>query len=88
MDDYGIKFHEVYRHYKGHFYIPINIAINSETLEPMVVYYNAEDSTQVWVRPYYGNDHDAGWSDTLIINNELVPRFEHLDLSFYNTNEN
>lgn len=40
-----------YRHYKGNEYEVIEIAHNSETLEPMVVYRALYGKGEVWVRP-------------------------------------
>lgn len=45
-----------YRHYKGKFYQAIDIAINSETLEEMVIYQALYHSKKfgknaMWVRP-------------------------------------
>ncbi len=46
-----VQIGKIYKHFKGHVYKVLNIAINSETLEKMVVYQSLEDDT-VWVRPY------------------------------------
>lgn len=40
-----------YRHFKGHEYIVIAIANDSETLEKVVVYKNLNND-DYWVRPY------------------------------------
>ena len=40
-----------YRHFKGGLYIVTNIAIHSESAEPMVIYRSAFDETLVWCRP-------------------------------------
>ena len=42
---------KVYRHYKGNEYVVLCTAINSETLEQMVVYRALYDKMTVWVRP-------------------------------------
>ena len=39
-----------YRHFKGGIYIVTDIAIHSETAEPMVVYKSFSDPSLVWVR--------------------------------------
>jgi len=39
-----------YRHYKGSLYYVDGVAINSETMEDMVIYHDANDKT--WVRPF------------------------------------
>lgn len=40
-----------YRHYKGGRYEVIDMAIHSETLEPMVVYRPLYGEAKLWVRP-------------------------------------
>ena len=40
-----------YRHFKGMEYEAIDIAIHSETLEPMVVYRALYGDGKLWVRP-------------------------------------
>lgn len=42
---------KIYKHFKGHIYKVINIAIDSETLKKVVVYQNI-DNDEVWVRDY------------------------------------
>jgi len=39
---------EKYRHFKGNIYEIVDVAINTETLEEMIVY---KDSEHTWVRP-------------------------------------
>ena len=46
-----IEVGKTYKHFKGHIYKVINIALDSETLEKMVVYEDI-NSNKVWVRPY------------------------------------
>ena len=46
-----IEVGKIYKHFKGHIYKVINIALDSETLEEMVVYEDM-NSEKVWVRPY------------------------------------
>lgn len=41
----------IYPHFKGGRYIVSDIAINSETEEPMVIYRNFDDPKLVWCRP-------------------------------------
>lgn len=43
----GIK----YKHFKGGVYLVTNIAVHSETGEPMVVYKNVDNPDLVWCRP-------------------------------------
>ena len=40
-----------YRHFKGDIYIVTNIAVHSETNEPMVIYKNFDNPKLVWCRP-------------------------------------
>lgn len=40
-----------YRHFKGGVYIVTDLAVHSETEEPMVIYRNFNDPTLVWCRP-------------------------------------
>ena len=49
-----IEIGKVYRHFKGNYYFVENIAYDSETTSPLVVYkpiYNREDNKTLWVRP-------------------------------------
>ncbi|MBE6139868.1 MAG: DUF1653 domain-containing protein [Firmicutes bacterium] len=46
-----IEIGKVYKHFKGHIYKVINIAIDSEDLSKKVVYQNIDDG-KVWVRDY------------------------------------
>ena len=41
----------IYRHFKGDLYIVEDIAINSETLEEIVVYRALYGDNKLWVRP-------------------------------------
>lgn len=45
-----IEVGQVYRHFKGTYHKILNIALDSETLERMVVYNHVEND-EVWVRP-------------------------------------
>ena len=47
-----IKIKGVYKHYKGDMYIIEDIAINSETLEKMVIYRALYEDNKLWCRPY------------------------------------
>lgn len=40
-----------YRHFKGGVYIVTDIAVHSETEEPMVIYKNFNNPNLVWCRP-------------------------------------
>ena len=46
-----IKIGKIYKHFKGHVYIVINVAYDSEDLSKKVVYQNIQDN-KVWVRDY------------------------------------
>lgn len=58
-----------YRHYKGNIYELMNIAMHSETLEPMVVYRALYGNRGIWVRPA------SMWNQTVEIGGEQVKRF-------------
>ncbi len=47
-----VKINGIYRHFKGDYYIVVDIAFHSETLEKMVVYRALYGDTTLWVRPY------------------------------------
>lgn len=40
-----------YRHFKGGVYVVTDLAVHSETEEPMVIYRNFNDPSLVWCRP-------------------------------------
>ena len=40
-----------YRHFKGGVYLVTDIAVHSETEEPMVIYKNFDNPSLVWCRP-------------------------------------
>lgn len=42
---------KLYRHFKGNIYKVIDIAIHSETAEPMVLYQSVDNPEFKWVRP-------------------------------------
>lgn len=47
-----VQKNRIYRHYKGDYYIVVDIATNSETMEKMVVYRGLYKNGPLWVRPY------------------------------------
>lgn len=47
-----VKIKEVYKHFKGDYYIVEDIAINSENKEKMVIYRGLYDEGMLLVRPY------------------------------------
>ena len=46
-----IKINGIYKHFKGKYYLVIDIAFDSETKEKMVVYRRLYDYMSLWVRP-------------------------------------
>ena len=40
----------IYRHFKGHIYKVLYVAIDSETLDDVVVYQDTTDVSKIWVR--------------------------------------
>jgi hypothetical protein len=71
----------IFKHYKNKLYLIESLAINTETLEEMVVYrslYKSEfgsqfNNYQVWVRP------KDMFLETIKINGKDVPRFEFIE---------
>lgn len=63
----------IYRHFKGHVYRVIGIAKHSETLEEMVVYVNAENEDDVWLRPV------PMFLETITKDGKTFPRFEFVN---------
>lgn len=47
-----LKINGVYRHFKGDYYIVLDVAIHSETKERMVVYRALYGDNLLYVRPY------------------------------------
>lgn len=47
-----IKVNGIYKHYKGDYYIVVDIATNSETGDKMVIYRGLYEDGPLWVRPY------------------------------------
>ena len=65
-----------YRHYKGKLYEVIDLAIDSESLEEMVVYRPLYGEGRLWVRPL------KMFIEDIMIHGQLFKRFEFLgDLS-------
>ena len=46
-----IKINHVYRHFKGDYYLVVDIAKYSETNEQVVIYRKLYDDGELWVRP-------------------------------------
>lgn len=51
MTDRKININHVYKHFKGSYYFVLDIAINSETMEEMVIYRALYDEYKLYVRP-------------------------------------
>lgn len=62
----------LYQHYKGGQYRVIDMAIHSETLEPMVVYRPLYGDAKLWVRPAHM------FHETVVVDGKSVLRFTRL----------
>ena len=62
--------HEVYKHFKGGLYRVLHEALDSETLEPCVVYQALYGERKIWVRP------KSMFFETIERNGKKIPRFE------------
>ena len=62
----------IYRHYKGTKAKVIAEALNSETLDPMVIYIHLEDGV-VWARP------KKMFLETITVNGKKVQRFKKIN---------
>jgi hypothetical protein len=58
-----------YRHFKGKEYELLDVALHSETMEPMVVYRALYGEQGLWVRPA------AMWNETVLHEGKEVRRF-------------
>ena len=47
-----LQINRVYRHFKGDYYLVIDVAYNSETKEKYVVYRALSGDNKLWIRPY------------------------------------
>lgn len=66
-----------YKHFKGMIVDVIGIALHSETMEEMVVYYHPDPvkgkgANQMWARP------KAMFSETVERDGKVIPRFEYI----------
>ena len=74
-----LQINRVYRHFKGDYYLVIDVAYNSETKEKYVVYRALYGDNKLWIRPY-----DMFMSE---VDHEKYPdvtqkyRFERVELS-------
>lgn len=59
----------IYRHFKGNLYEVKDIALNSETLEEMVVYKALYGDGKLWVRPA------VMFEEAVILDGKSVKRF-------------
>ena len=48
----GLKINGIYRHFKGDYYIVLDVAIHSETKEKYVVYRGLYGDNELYIRPY------------------------------------
>lgn len=46
-----LKINGIYRHFKGDYYLLVDVAKHSETGEDMVIYRKLYDDCALWVRP-------------------------------------
>jgi hypothetical protein len=60
-----------YLHFKGSFYLVIDFAIDSESLEEMVIYQSLEDNKK-WVRPI------KMFAEKVKFDGKMVPRFKYM----------
>ena len=47
-----IKINGIYKHFKGNYYIVVDVAYDSETKEKRVVYRQLYGDMKLWIRPY------------------------------------
>lgn len=66
---------KIYRHFKGDYYLVLEIAKNTETNEEYVIYRKfADDEETVWARPM------ESWAAPVITEmGAEIPRFEEVD---------
>lgn len=46
-----LQINGIYKHFKGKYYIVLDVAYDSETNEKMVIYRALYDDNKLWVRP-------------------------------------
>ncbi len=46
-----LKINRVYKHFKGDYYLVVDVAKNSETKEDFVIYRRLYDDGSLWIRP-------------------------------------
>ena len=47
-----LKINGIYRHFKGDYYLVVDVATHSETKEKYVVYRKLYDDGGLWIRPF------------------------------------
>ena len=62
----------IYRHFKGNDYLVLFTALNSETMEPMVVYKALYGEGGIWVRPA------SMWNETVQRDGKTYKRFSYV----------
>ena len=62
-----------YRHFKGNVYDVLFTALDSETLEEMVVYKSVKEPDKIWVRPA------SMWNETVERDGKTYTRFVKTD---------
>ena len=62
-----------YRHYKGHEYEVLYVAVHTETEEQLVIYRNLNDLSLIWARPY------DMFFEEVIVDGKSVPRFARIN---------
>jgi len=63
----------IYRHYKGKDYEVISVGLDTESLEPMVIYKPLyESAVPFWVRPY------SMFISRVEVDGKQIPRFQRI----------
>jgi len=62
-------FGNIYQHFKGNIYVELTRAVDSETQEEVVVYYQLSEPDKIWTRPAKMFDEEVEK------NGVMVPRF-------------
>ena len=63
----------LYQHFKGAYYLVMDVATHSETEDAMVIYRALYGDRGVWARPL------SMFIETVEVNGESAPRFKYLD---------
>ncbi len=51
MTENKLELHRIYKHFKGDYYLTEDLATDSETGEPVVIYRKLYEDGALWVRP-------------------------------------